>query len=425
MFGTQHSFPGVTHTRYNSFGEACTDVVVHYDHYVLFMECIFWSKLKPGHTNVEKNIVHGLSCKRTLEGLCAFAAYSQLVDIPYSVHIQQQKNGVKQNLLDMGKFLEQVVQFCWMVAYNPCYVLTKPDDGEYPLTVDGSQWGCPELFYKLSSWAADPEMSYFLATISAYFAGAARKWEEFSTEFRADGKIASLSPEERLECFLNTTNDINEGALGRMKSIFRHMPNVSLRILNAKLMYKQNRTSLLWKSFSPAERWFLRRESRRLSASGIERARRLAVNHAKAAAAVHHEAQWIEQQERVAERKQKHWDLMRTLIVDLNDSLDHLKSLTNPQLDSQLKFHRDWETPPHVKRKPGLPSLKANKISALQGAIQCYRVAIESGQLQAPLNPDGVPYQVKGNEWAAEEETVEASEIFNLDIEDGSDSDEE
>lgn len=344
------------------------------------------------------------------------------MDIPYSVHIQHQKDGVKQNLLDMGNFLETVVKFCWMVAYNPCYVLNKPHNGEYPLTVDASQQRCPELFYTLQCWSTDPEMTYLLATISAHFAGAACKWEEFSTEFKSDGDIAGLSPEKQLECFLNTTNDINEGALGHMKLVFWHMPNVSLCILNAKLMYKQNRTRAFWNTLSAVERKFLHHESCRLSASGIEQACRLAVDQAKAAAAVHHGVQWVEQQAKAAEHEQKHQNLMRTLVIDLDNSFDHLKELTNPQLDLQLKFHCDWETPPHVKCKPGLPALKLNKIAALQGAIERYRVAIESGQLKSPLDPDGKPYEVKGAEWAAEEEAVEPSEVFNLEVDDDSDN---
>lgn len=53
----------------------------------------------------------GLSCKWTLQSVCAYAVYSQLVDIPYSVHIWTPKDSGQQNCFDMSPFLQGVVAF--------------------------------------------------------------------------------------------------------------------------------------------------------------------------------------------------------------------------------------------------------------------------------------------------------------------------
>jgi len=44
-----------------------------------------------------------------------------------------------------------------------------------------------------------------------FFEGAVDKWLSFTTEFTADGVIASASSKERRRAYMAPTNDVNEG----------------------------------------------------------------------------------------------------------------------------------------------------------------------------------------------------------------------
>jgi hypothetical protein len=52
---------------------------------------------------------------------------------------------------------------------------------------------------------------------------------KFTAEFTQDAQIALLGDEQRRRAFLNTTNDVNEGALGILCAIvLQRPPNMSL-----------------------------------------------------------------------------------------------------------------------------------------------------------------------------------------------------
>jgi hypothetical protein len=79
--------------------------------------------------------------------------------------------------------------------------------------MDGEVWECPDAFYAVHALA--PRLPHLHGAMIVFFEGAVDKWLSFTTEFTADGVIASASSEERRRAYMAPTNDVNEGGLGK------------------------------------------------------------------------------------------------------------------------------------------------------------------------------------------------------------------
>ncbi|KAF8157109.1 hypothetical protein B0H34DRAFT_849024 [Crassisporium funariophilum] len=84
---------------------------------------------------------------------------------------------------------------------------------------------------------------------------------------------AELSRNEKDRIWIDTTNDVNEGALGTTRQSLHHAPNITLPKLNARMMYRKNNTaSFVEHTFNTtADQAFLRSESRKQDAAGMSR----------------------------------------------------------------------------------------------------------------------------------------------------------
>jgi hypothetical protein len=189
------------------------------------------AKVKEGLSNLQANVKLGFECPFTLTEDCAAALYCELVDIPYITRVRggNPETGKPENLLDLGPYHQQKLDFCKKIAEDPLSALgSSSADGvtALPKTFEGKQVEHPKVIHAVLRAAVD--LPHLPAMIAAFFRGAHAKLDEFVEEFKSDGDIAGLSTEERAAAFLSTTNDVNEGALGMLRVALRKSPNLSL-----------------------------------------------------------------------------------------------------------------------------------------------------------------------------------------------------
>jgi hypothetical protein len=108
--------------------------------------------------------------------------------------------------------------------------------------------------------------------MTAFFRGAHDKWVKFTAEFAQDAQIALLIDEQRRRAFLNTINNVNEGALGMLRIALRRSPNMSLFTYNSFMMIRQNNVAEFFASLDAAGLAFVREEACRMAHGSIEAA---------------------------------------------------------------------------------------------------------------------------------------------------------
>ncbi|KAJ7467451.1 hypothetical protein B0H11DRAFT_2306656 [Mycena galericulata] len=279
------------------------------------------------------------------------------------------------NLLDLGPLHARVKGFCRDVIANPDLILS-PDASWKTASMDGKPWDNPELFYKISS--RQSELPRVRECLVAFFGGALETWERFTADDAEGGIIAGLSADERERAWLPTTNDVNEGTLGELRTGSRHAPNMTLQQHNARKMYKRNNTKKYRPLLLPKHLRLFRAKARMVDSSGLTRQRRVAQQAADDA---------VVDQKRDNDRKKA------TKLKAVNAALDEItpwntgararidpstgKQPKNQTLDDQLAWYRRAEKVAKGAKSdiPGVSKLtkKADKIEALVEAIQRYR----------------------------------------------------
>jgi hypothetical protein len=340
VFGARHSFPDTSNTRFSSHLAAAAEVVLHLEWYIEFMDQVRYQKQKPGWTNLERNVVAGLKCPATLTELCSAALYYELVEKPYITSIRGgDMSGNPENLLDMAALHEQVKQYCQNISTSPGWILTcsasKGDIG-LPKTFTGGVIDRPEVFYAVL--ARSRTLPHLPQLVSAFFQHAHKKWVTFSAEFAQDEKIAHMSPKARCAAWLNTTNDLNEGALGLLRVTMRRAPNMSLQGYNARMLLKKNHVLEYIESLGPQERAFARHEANRLASGGTEHLRRIHMAHKRLEISKANAKKQEERTQRMAERKAHEDSVMEGVHVELDERT--VASMTGTDLDAQINWHR-------------------------------------------------------------------------------------
>ncbi|TEB19803.1 hypothetical protein FA13DRAFT_1780355 [Coprinellus micaceus] len=107
-----------------------------------------------------------------------------------------------------------------------------------------------------------PTLPHLSSLLRAFFSGAGKTWEHFTSEFAPGGLIDEASLEEKELAWMLPTNDINEGALGSFRVMMRRQPQLSLSVQNARAMYFHNETQAFMKQYfvKPEGLQFLRKK---------------------------------------------------------------------------------------------------------------------------------------------------------------------
>jgi hypothetical protein len=315
--------------------------VVNRKFYLEYMHDMSQAKVKEGLSNLQANVKLGLECPFTQTEDCAAALYCELVDTPYIARVRggHPVTGKAENLLDLGPYHQQKLDFCKKIAEDPLLALGQGSaDGVtgLPLTFEGKNVARPEVIYAVLRAAV--HLPHLPVMIAAFFRGAHAKLIEFVKEFEAGGDIAGLSLEERAAAFLSTTNDVNEGALGMLRVALRKSPNLSLVAYNARMMLRKNRVASFMCTMSKAQWEFCRQEARKRSSGSVERLRRVQLAQSRVDRARQYEIERKEKARKAAIRKAASDVRMATLEVQLDEA--RIAKLTGVEVKLQLEWHK-------------------------------------------------------------------------------------
>jgi len=116
-------------------------------------------------------------------------------------------------MLDMGPFHDQLKMHLECLIANPDLLLDTTTHGNKGHLMRGI-WHEPLVFEALKKEQERGFLPHLRKMLIEFCCGALNKWANFTSEFVSDGTIAPLTPAERKDAFMPTTNDANEGMLG-------------------------------------------------------------------------------------------------------------------------------------------------------------------------------------------------------------------
>jgi hypothetical protein len=377
------SFPDTSNTRYQSHCQAAAALLIHLPLYIKFLEQVRDKKEKRRFNHMELNVHKGLKDIPTLTELAVFALYGQAISHPY---LRQIRGPTRKewNILETGPLHERVKEHCRAIIACPDLLLSE--SASYATgSMDGQGWDQPEAIYSVH--ALIPSLPHIRGALIAFFTGALETWERFTSEFRADGKIANLSALDRDRAWVKTTNDDNEGKLGELRTGSRRAPNMALHQRNARMMYKQNATDIYIDSIlNKDDLKFLRKKARQVDSDQLEQKRRQ--NQAQG------DKDIVDKKRKgVATRelsKQKANMVLDLIKCRLDATSIRNAPGTNVLLDSEIAWFRriDTKVPPKGKL-----STKPLKIEALCSAVERYNIGLKqrtSEMASSSSESDGV-----------------------------------
>ena len=179
------------------------------------------------------------------------------------------------------------------------------------------------------------------------------------------GPFDALTLEQRSRIFIPATNDANEGALGSWRVWRRYHPTCTATSFSNKTRAERNNTELfIEKHCNDDDHLYVMRQVRAIGASGENAQFRqdLIEDRQKQALATR-------KKQEDAERK-KQQEIDRLIAVGLIVDRTAVERMTVPQLDDQLKIHKQFlkdDVLAKVKQKD--MKTKALKLQALLAAI--------------------------------------------------------
>lgn len=239
-------FPDTNNTRFGSHGMAASELLVHLDIYIEFLDVVRCAKDSGSFNNMENNLYKALHDPSTLFKLAVLALYSQAVTIPYMSFIRRSTH---QNALTLGPYHSTVISHCQKIRDNPDIIISLDMDSHKLASLDGAQWDRPEVIYAVQNLIQARRLPFLRELVVAFFTGAVVGWERFTTEFAPGGAVSEASPTELDAAHMRPTNDPCEGAFGSIRQAKRRAPAMTLSVFNAKFMYKYNDTATFEKMF--------------------------------------------------------------------------------------------------------------------------------------------------------------------------------
>ncbi|KAJ7131749.1 hypothetical protein C8R43DRAFT_895756 [Mycena crocata] len=267
--GLNLCFPDTSNTRFQSHAVACEIIVLHMDLLLEFLNYVKENKMSRSLNHMELNVQKGLLCWYTRHECVAIALMNQNHDSHYLLEIRGHLRA-EDNFLKLGKLHDDVKAHLRRIIANP-KLITAPDCTPESATLGGKAWLKPEVVYAALAAISRWELTHIDGLIVQLCQGELDAWARFDTEWRPDGAIAKLTPENIERAWIEATNDGNESELGGLRQGSRPAPNMSLPYYSALRMYKANNTSDFLKSMSVNDRQLIRAQVRKEDASGHNR----------------------------------------------------------------------------------------------------------------------------------------------------------
>ncbi|KAK0184073.1 hypothetical protein F5146DRAFT_1106155 [Armillaria mellea] len=208
-------FPDTSNTRFQSHAEACAIIITYLDLILQFLTYVEQNKASQTLNHMEHNVKHGCEDNATQY---EFAA----IGVPYMCEIR----GPLRSPLH-----ERVKSHLCKIIADPDLLLS-PDMSYETGSLDEKLWEMPEAIYAVLQCKPQlPQLSPLLT------------WERFTSEFLAGGAINTATSEQMEHAWMESTNDLNEGAFGNWRQTAQIQPNMSLNYFNALQIYLKSLTS--------------------------------------------------------------------------------------------------------------------------------------------------------------------------------------
>ena len=245
------TFPDTSNNRFQSYCEAAATLILHFPHYVRFLEFIREKKQTLQFSHMEQNLWNALHCNATKTELVVLALYAQVITHPYIQQIC--KPGV--NMLKLGPLHHQVHAHMKRILEDPDFLLGPAVTHETG-ALDGQPWHSPRVVAAIYQIA--PELPHLRGIMIAFFQGAYDTWKHFISEFSPGGLIDEATADECELAWMPPTNDVNEGALGSFRVLMQWQPQLTLLQYNAQAMFHHNETEqFMDENFQPEDYKFL------------------------------------------------------------------------------------------------------------------------------------------------------------------------
>ena len=331
-------YPDVSNTRYGSHGEAAATIIAYHQHFIEFMQFVYFGKDKPGETNIEKNFSNALKDPPTLTELCVLALYNIAISRPFMQHVRSHGN-----ILELQSFFEKKAAFLQSIVDNPAiWTGASVAESAKQASLDGGDWDNWSLKALGAIKEHAPQLPEFENAVSYFVRGARETFvERFSDKFKAGNGIDELTKEERKSLYFSSTNDANEGGLGSWRHGQERRPGETLPKFNASYIANRNHMEafVARKLTEGEDELYLIHTARQRDSMGLPKQLREAQIKADQEKVVENRRKQVVRQEKQNTRAAVLKDTANNLILD-NADIDRL---TNDELNRQLDFHHEAE----------------------------------------------------------------------------------
>ncbi len=242
-------FPDTSNTCFQSHAEACAIIITYLDLIFQFLTYVEQNKASRTLNHMEPNVKHGCEDNPTQHEFAVITIYYQAIGVLY-MHEIHGPLWSETNVLKLGPLHERVKSHLHKIIADPDLLL-GPDMSYETGSLDGKLWGMPEAIYAVLQ--RKPQLPHLSLLLVSFHTGALDSWERFTSEFLVGGAIDTATLEQ-IECaWMESTNDLNEGAFGNWRQAAHVWPNMSLDYFNALQMYWKNGASSYLKSLTPEE----------------------------------------------------------------------------------------------------------------------------------------------------------------------------
>ncbi|TEB23253.1 hypothetical protein FA13DRAFT_1757092 [Coprinellus micaceus] len=325
--------------RFGSYCKVAIELIVHLDRFKEFLSFIQAKKGTHRWSHMEQNLWDALHDTPTLCELLVLGLYAETVGKHYMAIIRAHaKNGT--NMLMLGPLHDNVCKHLEVLHWDPEQLLSGDVDTLHLIAVlYGQEWQGPDFIRVVHSMA--PTLPHLSSLLRAFFSGAGKTWERFTSEFAPGGLIDEASLEEKELAWMLPTNDINEGALGSFRVMMCRQPQLSLSGQNAQAMYFRNETQAFMKQYfvKPEDLQFLRSMARESTGEDQKREQEI-IEHSRQRAAEKEATRKKRQQKR--QEKDLRLEALELVLDEtkvpglkgeaLKDMLDKFKAVGAPDL---------------------------------------------------------------------------------------------
>jgi hypothetical protein len=372
-FATHHGkvqhFPDTSNTRYGSYVDAATVLLIFRVEHIQFLEHVRDKKESGTLNNMESNILNGLRDWPTITELAVLAMYGQAISRPY-MRVVRAAQADGKNGLELGTLQRGVLTHLDKLILDPDLLL-----GQNPkaakAAVDGSEWIESRVFTAIANNSTN--LPHLRDVLVEFLKAARVTWERFISEFAEGGQVESLTPHEMILAFMPPTNDANEGILGTWRVWHRRFPRLTQDRFNAIVMVRRNGTEdWMEQNLTDKDDAFLRCEARRIGRTGREAKRRADLQR--------EEAKTAEDNRNTRAMREKKRQEKETRAEGIELILDEaeIRQLAVAGLDEQLLKHRVLGKDPRFSAKRTQPRFE-KPLSSMKKADKV-KVVLELAQ---------------------------------------------